>query len=497
MISSVGLEVMNSTNPELNWKTVTKGRRSRKSVARSLNGVAKVGNSTSPKRVGDFSGSDSDKSESVPIKKRRHLLQSPCRQPWTPPSFRGQDSGSPRTCSTTSPFSVDHEQLRHPTSSSCQKYSDWQLRGIDGSAEGRFGRGFDNVFLCDRTKHEEIDAGDFSGIELLAAAASMDDDVENANKEDCVVEDPLLSKNSDEPSSAKESKLGLKSNESENSLSNITEHVGIADCAVVANDSAAASQSLHHWDLNTPMDAWDEPYDDSVAGDASKAVSEDVRMEQRQNGSGEHLLSSPGVTKEESSNLKIEENKSKAVSPDRICSKPSSIKEYLLESARSSYSSAAMESSDQATAEDVDKESSIHVSSFDAQMDASNRGLSGTGTYEEEINPMPGPVAINHGEDFFSNVSEYERTAAADRVQTGTEDAIAHDMPATEISESVIDGPQKDTEVSKKTSELPGIMRSLKEIINSVTCGSLEDLCSKFYEYFRCSEQYLFSILIC
>lgn len=61
MLSSVGLEVMNSTNTELSWKSVTKGRRSKKSVARSLNSSVKAGNSISPKRVGDFSGSDSDK----------------------------------------------------------------------------------------------------------------------------------------------------------------------------------------------------------------------------------------------------------------------------------------------------------------------------------------------------------------------------------------------------------------------------------------------------
>lgn len=61
MQGSVGLEVMNSTNPEVNWKTVTKGRRSRKSAARSFNAISKAGNSISPNRVGDFSGSDSDK----------------------------------------------------------------------------------------------------------------------------------------------------------------------------------------------------------------------------------------------------------------------------------------------------------------------------------------------------------------------------------------------------------------------------------------------------
>lgn len=60
MLETVGPEVMNSNIPELNWKTVTKGRRSKKPVVRNLKVVAKVGN-TSPKRVGNFSGSDSDK----------------------------------------------------------------------------------------------------------------------------------------------------------------------------------------------------------------------------------------------------------------------------------------------------------------------------------------------------------------------------------------------------------------------------------------------------
>ena len=58
MLGTVGLEVTNSINCELSWKTV-KGKRSRKSVARN-NGRVALGNK-SPKRVGDFSGSDSDK----------------------------------------------------------------------------------------------------------------------------------------------------------------------------------------------------------------------------------------------------------------------------------------------------------------------------------------------------------------------------------------------------------------------------------------------------
>lgn len=60
MLSTVRLEVSNSINPELNWKKVTKGRRSRKPTGRSLNWGGKLKNQ-SPKRVGDFSGFDSDK----------------------------------------------------------------------------------------------------------------------------------------------------------------------------------------------------------------------------------------------------------------------------------------------------------------------------------------------------------------------------------------------------------------------------------------------------
>lgn len=59
MLGTVGLEVASSVNTEFSWKTVTKGKRSRKLVKR-LNGCQKLAHK-SPKRVGDFSGSDSDK----------------------------------------------------------------------------------------------------------------------------------------------------------------------------------------------------------------------------------------------------------------------------------------------------------------------------------------------------------------------------------------------------------------------------------------------------
>ncbi|KAK6155658.1 hypothetical protein DH2020_009906 [Rehmannia glutinosa] len=485
MPRSVGLEVMNSTNPELNWKTVTKGRRSRKAIARSLNGVAKVGNSTSPKRVGDFSGSDSDKfgevvrgqstsgkSENVRIKKMRHLLQSPSPHPWTL-SLRRHDSASPQTCSS-SPFSEDHEQLLYPSCSSGQRSSNWQLRGIDGSAGVRFGEGFDNLFRCDQTKREYNDPGDFSGIELLAAAASMDDDDDNVNKQEFVSEDSLMLKDSDASGSATQSIVDLKSNKSVKTSCNMT--------VPVMGNSAVASRSLsgspedgtmpkvnrQHWDLNTLTDAWDKPYDDSIAGNTSKDV-DDIHMEERQKVCDDRVLSNPGSTKDESSNLKIEENKSTIVSPDRVCSEQPSLEERLVEPQNNSYSNVAEDTVKQASERDANERNVTQVNR-DAHMETSNQVMitdaildtspfiklscnSGLLMSEEKVNTMSGTVAKVLNEVCSSNVKEFEITAASNRIQARTPDITAHYMPTSEISEYPILVQYKDNRDSPK---LPG-----------------------------------------
>lgn len=441
--------------------------------------------------------STSGKSENVPLKKRRHLLQSPPPHTWAS-SFHAQDSASPRS---SSPFSEDHEQLQYPTCSSGQRSSNWHLRGIDGSAKVRCSDGFDDVFLCDRTESEYNDARDFSGIELLAAAASMDDDTDNANKKDLLPEDSSMPKNSDASSSAALSKLGLKKNESENSSSNMNVRGGDMECSQ-ENNSAAASQSLcqspedgtmpkvnrQHWDLNTLMDAWDEPYDDSIAGDTSKDVSDDMHMEERQKGSRDHVLSNPDDTRDESSNLKIEENKSTTVSMDRICSEPPILEEHLQEPSNSIYANAAIETSDQAGEKDPDDKNSIQVLNCDADMKNSNLVTSSdaildgspfTKLYctsgmlmsEEKTNSISGTVATIQDEDCSSNVSECERTTAPDGIHTRIQDANALDMTA---SESAIDVQRKDTEDSRKPFEPPGIKISLNDFINSFTCGRLD-----------------------
>ncbi|GFQ05834.1 hypothetical protein PHJA_002727500 [Phtheirospermum japonicum] len=316
MPSSVGLEAMNSIKPELNWKTVTKGRRTRKSVARNLNGVAKAGNTTSPKRVGDFSGSDSDKigevvlgqspsgiSEHVPVKKLRRLRQSPSPHLWTPPLHR-QDSASPQTRSSL--LFEDQKQL---LCSDGQRSSDRQINGIQENAKARCGgEGFRNLFPGEQTKR---DSGDFSGIELLAAAASMDYDDDSTNKQNLVAEDSVMPKHPDANDSASLSEAGLKCNEPENPSSDgMTLNGSNTNCSPVLSNSAAASQSLcgssedgtmpkvsrQYWDLNTLMDAWVEPCDD-------------MKMEERHNACSDHVLSDPVRTEDKYSNLKIEENK--------------------------------------------------------------------------------------------------------------------------------------------------------------------------------------------
>lgn len=496
MISSVGLEVMNSTNSDLSWKTVTKGRRSRKSIARSLNGVA---NSTSPKRVGDFSGSDSDKvhcnvindylyidlsvakhyylllwqfgdvvhgqsstsgkSENVPIKKRRHLLQSPLPHPWTPSL---------------------HRQASSPS-----------------SAAIRSGEGFDNAFLCDRTEYRYNDAGDFSGIELLAAAASMDDYDDNNNKQDLVVDGSLIPKDSDASSSIIVSKLDSKSSKSDNSSNNMTVDGGNVNCSPVLNNSAAASQSLsgsskdvtvpkvsrQYWDLNTPMDAWVEPYDDSIAEKALNDANDDLHMEEKQD-SRDHVLIKPSGRIEESPEFNMEENKSPTVSPDAICVERPSLEEHLLEPPKRSYTD-AIETINEAGVKDADERNSNQVSNTEADMKAALNQVfttdailensprtnlfcySGTPPSEEKIKTMCGPVAVVH-EDCSSNVRGSERIAS-DRILTRTQAVTEHDFLSSDISESAINAQRKDLKDFQKTSGPHGITRGI-HFSNSVTC---------------------------
>lgn len=401
--------------------------------------------------------SASGKSVSVPPKKRRHLLQSPPPHPWASP-LRGQDSASQRTDSS-SPFSEDHEHLQYPSCSLGRRSSNWNKRRIQGSAK------VGDVSLYDQIESEYNDTGDFSGIELLAAAASMDADADKANEKDHQ-EDSSMPNNSDSSSSAALSNVGLKSNESENSTSNTNAHGGDVDCSqeknvasaskshiVIPEDGTAQKVSRHHWDLNTLMDAWEEPYDDSVAGDAIDDVN-DKHMEGRQKVSRDHLESDPRCTKDEFSVLKLAEKKSTSLSKEITSCEPLNV-----------MGLGATETSDQAGEKGPDN-NSFQVLNCDADVKNLNQETSPDAIREisnvtklclssgmllsENANSIPRTVAIVHDEDCSSNVHECERIT----------------------SETMIDVQRKDTQ------ELPGIMSFLNESLNTLTSGRLEFSCA-------------------
>lgn len=291
MLGTVGLEVTNSINCELSWKTV-KGKRSRKSVARN-NGRVALGNK-SPNRVGDFTGSDSDKfgeagvgqcfpdkAEYVPIKKRRHYLRSP--SPSSRTSLYSGRSVSPQLHSP-SPHSDDLEHLSDHNGSS-GSYTN--RRGFVAAQVGNAGN---DRALSDKvsevTGGELYNSDNFSGIALLAAAACINniDDDPYESKGDAVEISSLpqrseastsslpvsecipcseLGKQTDKDASLLDKELG-KQMDKDASL--VVESPCGAPCSSEENEegkSASSKIDRRHWDLNTLMDAWEQPDKDT------------------------------------------------------------------------------------------------------------------------------------------------------------------------------------------------------------------------------------------
>ncbi|KAL3837679.1 hypothetical protein ACJIZ3_022270 [Penstemon smallii] len=460
MPPTVGLEVMNSINPELNWKTVTKGKRSRNSIARkSLNSDAKVGNS-SPKSVGEFSGSDSDKfgemgpgqlssgkTEHVPIKKRRHLLRSP-----SPSLCRGDSSSKPHS---SSPVSEDQAQLSYPHSSgrkSLSSYPNLQLREIDGLATDNFGKQFDNGILSKQTERKYFYSGDFSGIELLAAAASMENNADISNKEVLAGLDFSMPRGSDASNFVTPSKPSLKCSEPGNSLSEdvngsvVLEKCDVASqspCGIVSHETtpkcASPKVDRRHWDLNTLMDDWDVPCDDSTAGNNSKVVSDyDMHMEN---------------TKFEFSDPKSED-KLKGLTPDKSGAELSSLDKHLLNPANISLSSAGGEITNQATEKDADANNSNKVISSVTDLGSSSQAMNAATILRGSFTKLHCSSSILTSEEKKISMSG-SVAILQDRVETMTQDVTKHE-PAIEISASAFVVGNKDSEDSEKSFELPG-----------------------------------------
>ncbi|XP_051137987.1 uncharacterized protein LOC127256178 [Andrographis paniculata] len=454
MQGSVSLEVMNSTNPELNWKTVTKGRRSRKSTARSYYGISKTGNSISPKRVGDFSGSDSDKftevvcgksspgnSENVPIKKRRHLLQTPLSH---------QESATPRTHL----YSEGHEELMYSGYSSSPRISSKKGGGIDSAKVG-FGEGFDHILLRE-CKYN--DAGcDFFGIELLAAAASMDvdnDDNDNDKKGVLVAEDDsTIPDNSNASSSAAQSETSLNVNKSENFPSPAVANEG-SDCSLVTKYSASVAEgssrsavgecapkvNRQHWDLNAVMDAWVEPYDDNGSHIGDEQIVSIDPVFSDPTGTGDELI---GTTCSEKNTM----------IPNRA------IENDLEEGADEKN-------------QDQNLSSDIHKDNLNQLFRMDNATLSYV-MVSEEINSTRSETAAVIQKDCSSIMNKVESTAISNGIQTVTQDINVHYSAAAEISEPALDtciqlAQTIDCKIENDETVIPGCLKSDRSIATNV-----------------------------
>lgn len=242
MVSPVGLEASNSISPELKWKKVTKGRRSRKPIGRSSNWGGKLKNQ-SPRRVGDFSGSDSDKlveilneqsapdkAERIPIKKRRHLLDT--------------------TIQEHDLISDDNHPPGHLSSSSYSNHQAVALKLCNSISDGIL----DVECTKLQTGQSYYNTEDFSGIALLAAAAcsnGVDDDVGTENDSRNQSGKDMIHKSECSDFLQKNSAIVQGLDEDNSKLGEIIR-------------SVSPKVDRLYWDLNIPIDSWGQPHDDQA-----------------------------------------------------------------------------------------------------------------------------------------------------------------------------------------------------------------------------------------
>ncbi|CAH9123515.1 unnamed protein product [Cuscuta epithymum] len=264
MLRAVGLEASNSTisSPELNWMKVTKGRRSSKPIGRSSNWGGKL-NSQSPRRVGDFSSSDSDKlfhisSEAdtpdkvgqIPIKKRRHLLATPTQSEEIKLISNHNHQPSGNLSSTSYPI----HQLA-------------ALKFCNGVRDGIS----DDDMLAEIAKGMSYyNSDDFSGIALLAAAACsnvMDGDFGTGKGP----KDQLEKDKTPESESPDSLKTPLA-----------IPHGLDEDDNQPKEHSIPVSPKVDrlYWDLNAPMDSWGQPLDDQSI---TKNTQNDIKIKEKGN----------------------------------------------------------------------------------------------------------------------------------------------------------------------------------------------------------------------
>ncbi|XP_010255262.1 PREDICTED: uncharacterized protein LOC104595996 [Nelumbo nucifera] len=353
VLSTARLELKSVVDPDLTWKTVSKGnrsasRRARKPILRSSKGSTE--SIDKDIRVEDMPISESeklgvtilgrrfsDKVEHVPIKKRRFLFRSPSPPPRPP-----------------SPCPDEPEQLVKSENapgreSSCSSEVGKQVMEV-GTAD--LGQVVDGEVIINGKTPEEIneklgDSEDFSGISILAAAAcnnNIGGSSTNAEEDSSMLEEtsawerpsqivlnsalclPKELHKDHSTNYCETSNKGTASQEITASLQTANSYNKESICGLKMGDSSTSdsspiSQGLpsnnidgaqrkvgsssrddrSHWDLNTVMDAWEKPSDDHIVGSEENVVDsvfKDVRdCEKLENLESCDVQREPGSTK--------------------------------------------------------------------------------------------------------------------------------------------------------------------------------------------------------
>lgn len=250
MLSTVDLELSSFINPDLTWKKVKKGcrtttRRSRKLDNQKYNIGAKLGNKSS-KRDQDSSVSESEKLgvavlgrrfaekiADVPIKKRRFSIRPPSPPPQTPsPDHEGSLLPQPQT---PSPPPTESEQLVDIRLTAAGIDSDDDFSGIELLAEAACSSSIDNDVKLKETlavkEYAKAEAVDFPNATIPLKESIASSGTSHFSDKDLVNEDDMGESTVDEVATVSKKENG----------------------GVVINRA--------HWDLNTVMEAWEEPDD--------------------------------------------------------------------------------------------------------------------------------------------------------------------------------------------------------------------------------------------
>ncbi|KAA8522435.1 hypothetical protein F0562_013204 [Nyssa sinensis] len=346
MLSTVGLELSSLINSELTWKKVSKGnrssaRRARKSVEKTSKASGELVNKDSKEVDMPVSESEklgvtvlgchfSEKSEHVPIKKRRFLFRSPSPPPKTHlpyPEETGRLVKSQHAAGQGFPQS--------------NSIAECQLAASEAAASADMGQIVDNELNIQGKNSVKVNENeDFSGISILAAAAcsnSLGDVEESSGVEESLGREGLLQFptsaefNSTEIStkgtgsciSTVPAEVGPASPRTDNSspkgfqLESITEGISLQDNSVAGNQGllseekddgkirtqeSSARDGRLHWDLNTVMDAWEHPFDcqhtdtmADVADDISEHADDGKHIDKNGNSEGHESQSEPQV----------------------------------------------------------------------------------------------------------------------------------------------------------------------------------------------------------